>query len=138
MLDTLLNVMKQTYMDLRQKFCIGKTNIWNYRTHGSSILVYILITTAVLKALGISLERAKKLCEAWKLMSAKSDKCKCSISDDEQHVFLATVSSIVFDLMSERIKTEKLESYSAANTSSSSSWHTVIPLKFRPSNFINK
>ena len=48
-------------------------------------------------------------------MENNNNKGKCTITNDDQRIILATLSTIVFDLLSVRVKDKKIEESSSAN-----------------------
>ena len=107
-LFNLLQIMTETYMDLLHKFCPGKKYLEFQNSWFFHLNIYFDVDS-VQTVEGITTERAKKLHDSWQLLVENTAVCGKILTIDDQRIFLASMSSIFFDIMSDEIKSEKME-----------------------------
>ena len=95
--------MKDTYLKLLKTFCKGK-KIMNLQQ--SWFMHVNLYFDHSLEVTGITTKEAKEMSEIWNTLVQKGN--ECVISMDDQRIILSTLSYIVYDLMSLKVKESKL------------------------------
>jgi hypothetical protein len=105
-LHNLAVVMIETYKDLLDMFCKGKKFLQLQNSWFLHVNIYFDMSLTID---GISRERAKELHEAWDIVLKKAEECSCNIPVDDQRIILVSLSRIVGDLMTVKIKEKKKE-----------------------------
>lgn len=101
----LLKAMKEAYMDLLQKFCKGKKylelqNSWFFHTN-----IYFDQSSHVS---GITAAMSQQLFDSWQLIVQQVSKCGYEFTTNDQRLIAATLSSVFFKVMSQKVKDEKM------------------------------
>lgn len=102
--EELLSTMVNVYNSLLKLFCTGKKSL-EFKNSWFFHIRACFDQGVTVK--GVSSEAAQKLYDVWQNVISKAVQSKCSIGEEEQRVFLATMAAIVYDIKAEEVKAEK-------------------------------
>ena len=122
----LIKTMKATYTDILEAFCKGKKFLKFQTAWFFHVNVYFDKTFEVQ---GLDANRATELKRVWEVVLKLAAERDCVLPEEDQHIIVSTLSFILFELMSEKIKDKKIKEFPSATSQS----HDTATVDFQES-----
>ena len=121
--------MKATYTDMLEAFCKGKKFLKFQTAWFFHVNVYFDKTFEVQ---GLDANRATELKRVWEVVLKLAAERDCVLPEEDQRIIVSTLSFILFELMSEKIKDKKIKEFPSATSQS----HDTATVDFQESTMV--